>query len=1223
VEQAIETNYQRNGGGGSTATATTITMTTRRGNRRSTTKSPIASTTAITSSKEGERGDGAIASNEDNPNNNVNTKTNTRSKRKRKAKTPIIIESSTLRTRTRGRKRGASAALDVNSSTLEANHSNSAASQSANNVDPSTTTTSLHSTNRAAAPQASNAMSEAAVDSTTIISNDAGRRDCSNLNLVSSESVRQLLTIDAPSYRVSLQQSAKQLFSDIVFPLSFPWYKPKVLLAASTPRDIDELHPFLRCHDDMEHLEPRYHDEIEGKEEEEKENKNTANDRTEVDDVSSVAAITEHQSKEEVEEREANDLKLERWLYDALVYPEVYGVNGSGARKFSTQSFAYKGKCGIDGGMGYVQTHSKNSLEGERLLFGGKMRCFVRRTNDPGVIQLTSAMLPFAPTKKENNNASSSMIKEEECDWRLATSCLPWSWSSKRRPLYSNEILNYESNDEKDDDNIDQDARMLQRLANNRRARVKDAYENTRQWKISVKVAGVSSRSTIFPGFSSKRARATGVSSTDSSSTAATATAPHDLPSTTTNIIQPLTTTTASTTSSTSTTTVVRPNSRYLCFQGPASDGVVTFQRNSQHEHLKTKQPGTILQASLPASVQNGRSITMDLAISNELDGTAEILGTYDCRPTNLAEAYDDLLEQSNEVQQKHFSKRINVGRTRIIWSTVPRDAFGRPVPYQSGPGVRIPYQSMISNSKLEATAYKRPREVTVGVVMNGVYYRDGGEMDDEAFALELAATSSLSRSNKRRRTRRSTFLEEIRSTQRRSSALTSLLSLEDIEFECRDPYRNHFGNATVTLQRDQFRDAMKRRVAKERKTKKVTPKSQKSTKSSSSSSDPSQPSSSLIPLHFNATNVLQYVAPEMDCFPLDDGSMRTCCVFPGRMKQGVNVHEFLKLLSAQTPSNDNETPIGVPSSSPRCTICWETSNTVECVSCGIVAHLECCHDTDTSAPSSNSWKCPVCSHLAQHGSSVAKSLIEARTSTAHDIGIAAHKPRRSQKRPSKFDDDAFQYESKFLNNSNGNKESKSSSAKNNTKTVHEFFPKCQLCPHVGGIMSMSQSRPNDEKPTQSQWVHDVCRTWCCPPTNQNGNDKQDHFVSVVNNICAICGGGSAEKATGLIKCAARGCQVSFHPFCAMLTSQLVAVDDNENDHDDNLVAQFTLDVLQATSGDDIVMVPVGYCGLHNPRRDKSYFGLPPNGNGIVCESMRVPSATDEQFVAGGFAVAS
>ena len=69
----------------------------------------------------------------------------------------------------------------------------------------------------------------------------------------------------------------------------------------------------------------------------------------------------------------------------------------------------------------------------------------------------------------------------------------------------------------------------------------------------------------------------------------------------------------------------------------------------------------------------------------------------------------------------------------------------------------------------------------------------------------------------------------------------------------------------------------------------------------------------------------------------------------------------------------------------------------------------------------------------------------------------------------------------------------------------------------------------------------------------------------------------------------------------------------------------FTMDVIELTSNFDsneTILAPVMYCGLHNPLRDETFFGLPPGGGAIV-QSMRIPVQHKEVSTESGLAADS
>eukprot|EP01083_Nonionella_stella_P208436 756411_1 len=114
-----------------------------------------------------------------------------------------------------------------------------------------------------------------------------------------------------------------------------------------------------------------------------------------------------------------------------------------------------------------------------------------------------------------------------------------------------------------------------------------------------------------------------------------------------------------------------------------------------------------------------------------------------------------------------------------------------------------------------------------------------------------------------------------------------------------------------------------------------------------------------------------------------------------------------------------------------------------------------------------------------------------------------------------------------------------------------------------GGAMS----RVNNES---SLWTHEVCRVWCSTReeiTGESSSQPKDppdiipgtSSIHDPDPVCCLCGMGhvhnkghenqaiveissveeGVSRIPGLIKCAASGCAITFHPMCAMLASKL------------------------------------------------------------------------------------
>ena len=185
----------------------------------------------------------------------------------------------------------------------------------------------------------------------------------------------------------------------------------------------------------------------------------------------------------------------------------------------------------------------------------------------------------------------------------------------------------------------------------------------------------------------------------------------------------------------------------------------------------------------------------------------------------------------------------------------------------------------------------------------------------------------------------------------------------------------------------------------------------------------------------------------------------------------------------------------------------------------------------------------------------------------------------------------------------------------------------------------------NDEN---QRWTHDICRIWGEPKqaralvssddTNSTPagtvRPSTEIFQSYISDICALCGMGaihnlgrekeeiidhcprsfhqdrgvssvvSSDLVPGLVRCAARGCFVTFHPMCAVLSSKLR----QDNSHTENVKSSrkekdidlskiYTLTLVnvqrqnERTNISSGTVVPLAFCGLHNPLRDEELYG--------------------------------
>lgn len=297
---------------------------------------------------------------------------------------------------------------------------------------------------------------------------------------------------------------------------------------------------------------------------------------------------------------------------------------------------------------------------------------------------------------------------------------------------------------------------------------------------------------------------------------------------------------------------------------------------------------------------------------------------------------------------------------------------------------------------------------------------------------------------------------------------------------------------------------------------------------------------------------------PRLDCVPLSStaSSIRIVCTSPGTLKRTCISDLFRR--------HDN-----------KCTVCWTSDGDVkQCFKCRVQVHASCCLHGGVLVPASTlgmSWMCAVCSERPKQNTS------------------SPSPRRRATNLPSRYQSDVLLGMGIYGNNATAG-----------SSTAVEEGVKCSLCPHSGGAMSPVVGG------TDGDWSHEVCRIW----TNTTPLEQEAVMPRIMSN-CALCG----LEDGNLIKCSGSCCTVRFHPMCARIgvvkdTNQFGPVPSespsNRSVRDERLCNRFTLDILE--SGD--VVLPVGFCGFHNPERDKFLYGCYPCGMGTT---MRVPSVRNEQ----------
>jgi hypothetical protein len=541
--------------------------------------------------------------------------------------------------------------------------------------------------------------------------------------------------------------------------------------------------------------------------------------------------------------------------------------------------------------------------------------------------------------------------------------------------------------------------------------------------------------------------------------------------------------------------------------------------------------------ASLPQSILTGETVATERASEMDNEGLAYSLGSYDCRVVD---------KLSNPKKDFSRSKKVEVGRNRLVWSNI----IQADDPFFPTTRSKVSYNSLITGQKIDEKKNTRKTEIKVGVRI------DGKLLIEEALEDQPAANTS---SKKRK--------HSTRQVENEAPALKRPLVPESRTDEEIDLAFNTL-HATILAQKPASEDA----------TRSATNNSDvvhlDTGDSALSPGDKRDIISSLMKLDQrksaeekkrNGSSQSVSIRPRFACMPLEDGVLRTVCLQAGNMTR-IAVHQFIReAMMAETRQ--------------ICSVCWSDGGdgeecVLECVDCGLLAHSNCCYDkgdflsNESNEKSVRHWRCAVCKHFAG----------------------TKPKPRRALKIPSRFDD--CETNESFHHTSNV------SSSKDQGDVP---CPTCSLCPHRGGAMSQMDA-------DSDKWAHEVCRVW----------SKDAIFKrSPLSTICALCGTGGA----GLTRCAAR-CFVAFHPMCALLASKMGTNEANQtnkkrrnsrhnneqNEEDMKLCNEYTLQLVQLsrlevtigsnTNGEDADcnVVPIAFCGLHNPRRDASYFGCLPGG---------------------------
>lgn len=590
------------------------------------------------------------------------------------------------------------------------------------------------------------------------------------------------------------------------------------------------------------------------------------------------------------------------------------------------------------------------------------------------------------------------------------------------------------------------------------------------------------------------------------------------------------------------------------------------------HNKRKVVRP-MVCVASLPAEVRSGASVPVDKARQIDSTGLGFNLGSYDCR------YLDPPLTQSKKAKKERSNKQVHVGRTRIVWSNmIQGEDYNIPAQHKAT------FNSLISGQRLEPSKCMRPIDVKVGVRIDGRLLRE-----------EALEEVTVAQGRKRKHSARQSGNEG--GITRPPVACPESRSDEDIEAAL----HRHFSTSTFvgsTFTRN--KTARPSIVYLEHPVHQPESNSRELVSTLMKFNQKKKhKGGELVPLAASGANhsaPLRFNLPKFACLPLEDGLVRTVCIKAGNLSP-LSVHNLLR-----------ESAIGKGDSGSKCSVCWGDEGSgsgavKECVECGLLAHMDCCVDRGelvgtndiASLAQDEKWICAVCKLGASSSS----------------------KTRRNTRVPSRFTQDS----------------SETMKSHNSGNSCNVPGPRCYLCPHSGGAMS--------QLGVGGHWAHEVCKVWSVSdfsedPEVEGVPSLSNYFPkeSGTNACCALCGSGgthcdqnnSSQFNSGLVTCAARGCHVSFHPMCALLSTK-VGMEDKASkpkssrtrktrhsgqgetqseeaakiEADKQLCKKYVLQMVQVTTNGDgdeqrKCIAPVAFCGLHNPGRAAGFFGRLPGG---------------------------
>jgi hypothetical protein len=404
------------------------------------------------------------------------------------------------------------------------------------------------------------------------------------------------------------------------------------------------------------------------------------------------------------------------------------------------------------------------------------------------------------------------------------------------------------------------------------------------------------------------------------------------------------------------------------------------------------------LKAELPSYVQYGKSLTLESAyVKDQEEGLRSSLGSYDCRATSTTPSMSYAAMDNIGVKTANGrSKRINVGRTRLIWTGV------------SMTNTKPSFASMLTGEKLDSSSYKRPKSVTVVVRLNGKIISEPAQEEDNQKPRKddkyvEKFTWSKSKVHK--------AFETIEN-KKPVSIVSDTSGDEEIS-----------QTALCTIDLGEYFKALiehNSEVTKEVK--------------------PLDYHVSTIHLTPSSSILRKVRKPRILCLPLDDGFFRVLCVNPGLLEGSL---QYPTILSDIAKLNVD---------GPLCTVCWtgsEQKNVLRCESCNLYAHKECCLDAGRSRETSKStfWTCAKCTKTPyeEYLPKLHTTPTHTQNATSHgnspNLQSGSRKSQRRTKLPSRFKEDALE-DDKAPTIVRQLIDSKT--------TRYRTNPKCTLCPYSG-----------------------------------------------------------------------------------------------------------------------------------------------------------------------------